>query len=394
MEKKMERSMWRVQMDVVSIQCSFAEVINDVLVGKEVQDKFWIKVNENRGYIFVETADDDDGQLRFREEGNSGTIFRKISDREYELTRDKVIYRLKIPFRIFSDAKILQNINTFDISSHCGFYCIGNNNGKIIIGTISDKNSILKIFQNCHFDLDVIKIQIFPSDKVLLSAGLDYTIKIWSILDGSNPRCFKGHTDRITDLKLIGKTGRNFVKKKIDKGEENLEFETENKLILSGHCSGIIALWDLGNHIKLKEFTIDSDKNGKNQVKTIVCIKEQYIIAGFEDGNLRIFDFEKQILIKDFLFSNSINSIELVKDNSAIIVAIEGIETLFEFDVNDLINNTYAITINNNNSKELHIKPKTYLVGLDNHINTIKATTSGSKLFVGAKYGEFVEYDV
>lgn len=41
---------------------------------------------------------------------------------------------------------------------------------------------------------DVTTVQFFPSNLVVLTGGADFQIKIWSILDGSNPVTLQGHT--------------------------------------------------------------------------------------------------------------------------------------------------------------------------------------------------------
>ncbi|CAO3674242.1 unnamed protein product [Rhizopus stolonifer] len=71
---------------------------------------------------------------------------------------------------------------------------------------------------------DVTVVQFFPSNLVLLSAGADFQLKIWSVLDGSNPVTLKGHKSAITSTAIIEK-GRN---------------------ILSSSRDGTIKLWNCG----------------------------------------------------------------------------------------------------------------------------------------------------
>lgn len=41
---------------------------------------------------------------------------------------------------------------------------------------------------------DVTAVQFFPSNLVLLTGGADFQLKIWSVIDGSNPVTLRGHT--------------------------------------------------------------------------------------------------------------------------------------------------------------------------------------------------------
>ncbi|KAK6061767.1 WD domain, G-beta repeat protein [Cooperia oncophora] len=52
--------------------------------------------------------------------------------------------------------------------------------------------------------MDVYKCRFFPSGLVVLSAGMDMTVKVWSVETGLCPRTFKGHVMAVTDIAIIG----------------------------------------------------------------------------------------------------------------------------------------------------------------------------------------------
>ncbi|KIH42561.1 WD domain, G-beta repeat protein, partial [Ancylostoma duodenale] len=52
--------------------------------------------------------------------------------------------------------------------------------------------------------MDVYKCRFFPSGLVVLSAGMDMSVRVWSVETGQCPRTFKGHTMAVTDLAIIG----------------------------------------------------------------------------------------------------------------------------------------------------------------------------------------------
>lgn len=57
---------------------------------------------------------------------------------------------------------------------------------------------------------DVTTVQFFPSNLVLLTGGADFQVKIWSVLDGSNPVTLQGHKSAITGTAIISQ-GRNVL---------------------------------------------------------------------------------------------------------------------------------------------------------------------------------------
>ncbi|RCN35219.1 WD domain, G-beta repeat protein, partial [Ancylostoma caninum] len=70
---------------------------------------------------------------------------------------------------------------------------------------------LLAFFGYCMFQrdlkghiMDVYKCRFFPSGLVVLSAGMDMSVRVWSVETGQCPRIFKGHTMAVTDLAIIG----------------------------------------------------------------------------------------------------------------------------------------------------------------------------------------------
>lgn len=70
----------------------------------------------------------------------------------------------------------------------------------------------------------------FPSSEVVLSSSSDLTARIFSALDGSNPRTLKGHTAAVTDTAIIGR----------------------GKHVLTTSNDGTLKLWHVGSAKCLK----------------------------------------------------------------------------------------------------------------------------------------------
>lgn len=56
--------------------------------------------------------------------------------------------------------------------------------------------------------LDVTRIKFFPSGKVVLTASLDFTLKIWSAASGRCAATLCGHRSGVTDVAVVGR-GKN-----------------------------------------------------------------------------------------------------------------------------------------------------------------------------------------
>lgn len=167
----------------------------------------------------------------------------------------------------------------------------------------------------------------FPSGKVALTTSLDLSIKVWDIASGSNPRTFKSHKARITDLAMID-NGRNFVSSSLD---------------------GYIKLWDCGSGTNFSSFKRhDSFKdgvtslflhNGQSEASTTQvseCSPYEFgtlgkqLLAGHVSGAISIFDLGTkkdtltlpslggQVISLDGGDSSSLNEVLSAYDNGVI----------------------------------------------------------------------------
>ncbi|EYB98232.1 hypothetical protein Y032_0133g1785 [Ancylostoma ceylanicum] len=81
------------------------------------------------------------------------------------------------------------------------FVICTNTSGSLIVSNVMN-GSLLRDLKG-HI-MDVYKCRFFPSGLVVLSAGMDMSVKVWSVETGQCPRTFKGHTMAATDLAIIG----------------------------------------------------------------------------------------------------------------------------------------------------------------------------------------------
>lgn len=76
---------------------------------------------------------------------------------------------------------------------------------------------------------DVLSTRWFPSGQVVLTSSSDATLRIFSSLDGSNPRTLKGHKRAVTCTSILG-VGKN---------------------VLSGSKDGSVRLWDVSKGVSV-----------------------------------------------------------------------------------------------------------------------------------------------
>lgn len=95
----------------------------------------------------------------------------------------------------------------FDVAPDASIYATGDHNGNVSVCSTSGSASKLK---NAVHDSTILSLRFFPSSKVILTAGNDFTLAIISAEDLSVPRKLKGHTRAVTDCGIISR-GRNVL---------------------------------------------------------------------------------------------------------------------------------------------------------------------------------------
>lgn len=290
-------------MKLLTVQHSFGDVINDVRegvvgedkfwisfrsVGEEVQELYWVKVTKNG---FVVESSHSDLDIQFVPKGNT-----------YHVIKGKETYSV---------------IAGHDFIKMSGVSCVNKLNHNVIMGmklgdvNIHDLNTKDTITINeCHY-LDVLDIKVFPSNEVIMTVGHDHQIKLWSIKELQCIRTMV--SDCSSNVELIEK-GRNF---------------------LCGDKQGRVNLWECGSGGIIHEF--EKVRNKKDRVSVIKLVdintpdfdsgnhelgnhelefgtKGKGVIAGYDSGDVVVFDIYNKTMKVIGNFSNTINSIDKVND--------------------------------------------------------------------------------
>lgn len=162
----------------------------------------------------------------------------QVAPHRYVLRHQQHEYVLETPKR---EVHGLRGVSALAVNGVNSEIAVGTAAGDVVVKADPDV-----VVRGAHLS-EVTSLEYFPSGKVLLSSGLDYTIRVLDASNGDNPRTFTGHRARITGLAVIGR-GRNFASCSLD---------------------GTVRLWDCGsgeNYAVLRKH--DSVRDGF----TAVCV--------------------------------------------------------------------------------------------------------------------------
>ncbi|KAG7842372.1 hypothetical protein KL942_001110 [Ogataea angusta] len=292
--------------DNVIIQHDFRYVIQDVQRGVVEKERFWVYINDERAEFEC-----------------AGREIVSLGPWKFEENHGDIVLRNEVKSIIVKQPLSVMNAD-YEVSSLAatddGKRALGGTQGQLEF--INSDGKCVEV-HDAHYS-DILHIQYFPSKQVAMTIGLDYSIKIWSVLDGSNPRTMRKHTATLTALAAIGR-GRNIVSGARDgavyiwecaSGEAVWEFrrvknltdpvvglavidikepgneaqqvsnsmfyETENKKLLVGYESGVVATYDLETRCSFGEFSAGDKMSAFAADKDI-------LVTGHSDGTIRCF---------------------------------------------------------------------------------------------------------
>lgn len=370
-------------MNLITIQDSFEEVISDIENGTLEQDRFWvarrsIESEENQDFWYINVTKqgmkDDANKIKFLSE----------KDKKYQLQVDEEIYNLQSFYRKVNLAN--NRISSVTVSSDNEYLIVGTKKGELIIYNLRT-NTVEQKIPEAHFE-DITILKFFPSDKVIMSVGIDLKIKLWG-LTGKLVRTMSNQVKEITEIGLLGKTGRNFISgsrdgsidiwecgqgqviyslKRIQNNNDpvncfvigrhestgsklsELEIETGNQCVYVGFDSGIIQQFNIGDHCQTRVRFEDG-----NAGVSSIDISDEVLVSGYNDGQLKVWD----IAGENIIFKYQLNAhfpIFMLKvlhrqDDTITVLVSNGPETLLKLEIDlksAVMNQTYLIGMEEN----------------------------------------------
>ncbi|QPG74187.1 hypothetical protein FOA43_001511 [Brettanomyces nanus] len=403
----------------IDIQPDFITVVNDVLNNKVTEELIWVRI-DSQSYTFkVSQA--------------KRSVYPCVTDPEVRLTE---LSAHQFSLRIKGGETILlrapRSYLLTENQSNAHFNCMDIKGEVLVVG---EDTGTITCFKHRQSDLrlttklmipgahltEVLRTAIFPSGKVALSMGLDYTIKIWSLDDGSNPRTIRGvQLKRLSDVVLIGSHGRNFVSSSLDgtaciwecgsgkciekfqrvkdmndgvmslaveefeqtmdeEPRNSLFFECSGKRLYCGHNSGVVSVWDLGTRRFIGEFNCTTDQKFGGVSSLAI------------DGGVIMVGFSKRSVVKgyrvSFLEGETVNAVciwtanigDQEEEQEIKRIKKTAVDTVICLSTDDLV----ALNLNDGQITE-------YFVGYDNVLNDI--TVKDNRVYVCGKEGLLMEY--
>jgi len=222
--------------------------VTDVREGTVPSEDFWISCyhqNEPSVHGKVRAELDENDRHLVLLKGRDGVQIERgeqhshlVSCPQLGITKTRVV----VPSRTYASSKANSNsrtptkITAFDVSPDGSQIATGYDDGTVIFESTSTPT---KKFQNVIPQAHVAyvsSLRFFPSSRVLLTAGADFTLHILpaeqveAVVPVSPVRTLKGHTRVVTDTAIVSK-GRN---------------------VLSSAKDGTIRLWDVGTGKSIK----------------------------------------------------------------------------------------------------------------------------------------------
>lgn len=343
-------------MNFVSIQSNFGDVILSVEAGEVVEDKFWVSLigadEVENGVAIEEIVNVSKRSDKLVFENSNGLEFIRENEHHYHIKCRGDVYSLTLPKnKILVEDDLIAS--SFNISNDEQLFLVGCESGDLKIGELSN-GEIMNHVKEAHYS-SILNCQFFPSNKVALTTGLDYQIKIWDVLDGSNPRAFSGHKKVITDIQMIDR-GRNFLSSSEDgsiklwdcpsglnistlrrensiedgintitllnntqnnlESIDSYEFGTNNKILFSGHNSGVISLFDLFNKKQISNFA-----SLHKEVNKLISLNDNSLISSYKNGSIAIWDI-RNIKIPKFQMDLDceISNISLIESKDLLVL--------------------------------------------------------------------------
>ncbi|KAJ7237751.1 WD40-repeat-containing domain protein [Mycena haematopus] len=219
---------------VTTIQPTFLEVIEEVRSGFVSSDTFWVSLRVtldevNRDVVHLEAS----GNVKIEDAGKDNYVVFGPSPGFAETKILLPTHQYVDPTR--ANPQHPHRITAFDIAPDGSQFTTGFLDGSVhIYGTATKNPPVETAFGKVHKSTTT-SLQFFPSSRVLLSAGTDFTLCILPA-DPAPPssalkpvRTLIGHTRSITSTAIVAR-GRN---------------------ILSSSLDGTVRLWDVSSGEKI-----------------------------------------------------------------------------------------------------------------------------------------------
>ncbi|OJT06388.1 Proteasomal ATPase-associated factor 1 [Trametes pubescens] len=259
---------------ICTVQHDFNVVVKDVRDGLVPEDTFWVSC------------------YKFGEPSVHGKAVAALD----EHNRNLVLYQGRDGVD-FKASEGQSQITAFDVAPDGSQIATGYHDGSVYIRPTTSSTSPPTSFSKSHLST-VTSIRFFPSSRVILTAGADFSLSILSADPPESPsyttvkatpaRTLRGHTRAITSTAIIAR-GRN---------------------VLSGSKDGTVRLWDIPTSSQIRTLAAGSSHfvpvlalsfgerwgdatlgDGADDIDAReVETSDKVVFCGLQDGSFELFD--------------------------------------------------------------------------------------------------------
>lgn len=165
---------------------------------------------------------------------------------------------------------LMDNVQRYAIGAADGVVYAGVWEGAASLSTATSPEACTQVACRGHQG-DITSLRFFPSAQVILSTSLDMRARIFSALDGTNPRTLEGHTRAVTSSAILGR------------GRE----------VATGSWDETVRLWDVGQNTTVSTWHVHDGVCALEVLDAYTSTPEArhgVLLAGTDSGRLCVWD--------------------------------------------------------------------------------------------------------
>ncbi|KAK4700585.1 proteasomal ATPase-associated factor 1, partial [Phenoliferia sp. Uapishka_3] len=188
----------------ITIQHTFPTVVSEIISGAHSAEDIWISVYKQdeasvHGRARV-TGDEDESEVELT--ARDGVVVEKVSNNELRVACPALkVEPTSTHFPLATPFSLRGGIDAVAVHEGKGSWVVGGKDGAVRVGDVRGDRRVLDLKGHVA---DVGAVAFFPSGEVVLTASSDMSLRIFSAIDGSNPRTFTGHTKPISSISILG----------------------------------------------------------------------------------------------------------------------------------------------------------------------------------------------
>ncbi|KIM37766.1 hypothetical protein M413DRAFT_448280 [Hebeloma cylindrosporum] len=355
-----------LSLPVVSVQNTFTQVIQEVEDGLSPYDKFWVSCYKNsEPSIHAKVKAELDHLDR-------SLVHLKAVEGDVEISRDGTgNYAIAckplgiLPTQVLTPVQEYKDqersnptrphrITSFDISPDCSRFATGYLDGSVFLyPTSAALEHPRKSFSSQEIDIaasrtpskphlsGVTSLRFFPSSRVLLTSGIDFSL---TILPADLPdvpsrngtrvapvRTLRAHTRTVTDTAIID-LGRNIVSSSLDSTIKLWEVSS-GEVISSFSTQSAVASMSLGDRLPVPPDGEESMPPPSRDTRETPQTSSKIVFSGLESGSFELFDlgFKKSVYRSQPASSSSLSSIAYSQPTNLLATgSSRGLVTLYD----------------------------------------------------------------